>query len=84
MQLVLAPLKWKGDKWPNKRKDLIALYPQVKEWAPLEFEIDSNNDAANNDEENINQLNDDDDGNSNNNTGTGTTNNEICTEFAMI
>ena len=49
---------------------MIALYSQVKHRAPLEFEIDSNVDAANNDEENINQLNDDDDdGNSNNNTG---------------
>ena len=27
MHLVLVPLKWKGDKWPNKRKDLITLYP---------------------------------------------------------
>ena len=41
----------------DKRKDLIALYSQVKHRAPLEFEIDSNVDAANNDEENINQLN---------------------------
>jgi len=82
MHLVLAPLKRKGDKWPNKRKDLIALYPQVKDRKPLEFEIDSNVDAANNDEENINQINDDDDGDSTNNNGT--TNDEICTDFAMI
>ena len=61
---------------------MIALYSQVKHQAPLEFEIDSNVDATNNDEENINQLNDDDDGNSNNNSGT--TFDEICTDFAMI
>ena len=31
MHQVLAPLKRKGDKWPTKRQDLIALYPQVKD-----------------------------------------------------
>ena len=31
MHQVLAPLKRKGEKLPNKRKDLIALYPQVKD-----------------------------------------------------
>ena len=41
MHLVLAPLKRKGDKWPSKRKELIALYPQVKDRTPLEFEINS-------------------------------------------
>ena len=69
MHQVLAPLKRKGDKWPNKKKDMIALYPRVKDRAALEFNIDSICvDAANNDdEENINHINDD--GDSNNNTG---------------
>ena len=62
---------------------MIALYPQVKDCAALEFKIDSNVDATNNDKENINQMNDDDDGNSKNNTGTA--NNEICgADFVMI
>ena len=55
MHLILAPLKRKGDKWPTKRQDLIALYPQVKDRAPPEFEIDFN---SKNDDEIVNQLND--------------------------
>ena len=39
MHLVLAPLKRKGDKWPTKRKELIKLYPQVKDRAPPSFKI---------------------------------------------
>ena len=82
MHQVLAPLKRKGDKWPNKKKDMIALYPQVKDRAALEFDIDLICvDAANNDDkENINHINDD--GDSNNNTGV--TDDDVFTDIAMI
>ena len=40
MKLLLAPLKRPGDKWPTKRKDLIELYPKVKDRLPLTFNID--------------------------------------------
>ena len=74
MHLVLAPLKRKGDKWPTKRHDLIALYPQVKDRAPLEFEIDL---ISKYDDENANQLNDD--------SNIGTNNeDDIISDFAMI
>jgi len=71
---VLTPLKRKGNKWPTKRQDLIALYPQVKDRAPLEFEIDP---IVNNDDENVNQINDDD-------SNTGTNDDNSFTDFAMI
>ena len=38
MKIVLAPLKRQGDKWPTKRKDLIELYPKVKDRPPKVFE----------------------------------------------
>ena len=76
---VLAPLKRKGDRWPNKRKDLIALYPQVKDRPPLEFNIDPIVDAGNNDDKNMNQINDDDRDNN-----TATTGNDSFTDFAIV
>ena len=79
MHQVLAPLKRKGDKWPNKRKDLIALYPQVKDWAPLEFKIDPIVDTANNDDKNMNQINYTDRDNN-----TATTDNDSFTDFSIV
>ena len=38
MKIVLATLKRQGDKWRTKRKDLIKLYPKVKERPPKVFE----------------------------------------------
>ena len=73
MHQVLAPLKRKGDKWPTKRQDLIALYPKVKDRAPLEFEIDT---ISNNDDETVKQINDDD--------STGTNDDNNFSDFAMI
>ena len=79
MHQVLAPLKQKGGKCPNKRQDLIALYLQVKDWAPLDFEIDP---IANNDDEIVNQINDVDTAGDNSNTGTN--GDDSFTDFAMI
>ena len=79
MQQILAPLKQKGDKWPNKRNDLIALYSQVKDQPPLEFNIYPIVDAGNNDEKNMNQINDNDRDNN-----TAMTGNDSFTDFAII
>ena len=79
MYQVLAPLKRKGDKWPNKRKDLIALYSQVKDRPPLEFNIDPIVGAGNNDDKNMNQINDNDRDNN-----TATTGNDSFTDFAIV